>query len=339
MLFTQSPLVGHGLGSTEGLYTAVQPFFYESKFVHNHVLQFMSDTGLLGTVGFLTLILGVAWVLLKALQTEARPLASVLFACLVMMNAHSLMEINFSIRAFQCVAYVLLALMIICFAKPVSEKVLQIGGWVLGGCLWAYLSVFGALLMGHRSVQTDAANLATNDAYVYMNAMERFIGRDVFEQEDYKISYVANAMAFGEEAFHKNMLKYADDLRNSGTYSACSALARYYYLPQGNVAELFACSREGIAQEASTNDAWNFQFAFYRDEVLPEIEETEMDLFVQEVLKTKTYLEEYSEGRLEEIQLTEENKAFLDAAAVAVETKMPAIAAKEMLAAYTEVDS
>jgi len=311
-LFKQSPLIGHGLGSTEGLYTSVQPYYYESKFVHNHILQFMTDTGLLGTISFLVVIFGIAWALLKAIHTDNGSLVAMLIACLVMMNGHSLMEINFSIRAFECVAYVLLALMVVGFSGPFSEDVPSIGGWSVAGFVLLYLAVFGTLLLSHRSVQTDAANLKTTDAYLYMSAMERFIERDVFEQEGYKISYVANAMVLSESIFQKNMEDYVKDLRKSGTYTASSALARYYYLPKSNLLELFACSREGIAQEASTNDAWNFQFDFYRQEVLPIVSKEQMDEFIDGVLGTKNYLETYNKNRLEKIQLTEENRLFIE---------------------------
>ena len=89
-------------------------------------------------------------------------------------------------------------------------------------------------------------------------------------------------------------------------------MARYYYLPKGQLEELFACSREGIAQEASTADAWKLPLKFHRTEVLPAIAPEDISVFVDGVLAAKAYLENYSKGRLEEIELTEENQAFLD---------------------------
>ena len=319
-IFTQSPLVGHGLGSTEGLYTAVQPFYYESKFVHNHILQIMDDVGLLGLAGFAMLILGAAWLLLRGLKSEERSLAAVLLACWIMMHTHGLMEINFSVRAFQCIAYALMVLAIIVFAKPVSEKAVKVGGWVLSGCICLYLSVFGGLLMVHRDVQTDAANLAVSDVNVYLNYMRDFAKRDVFENEDYKMSFVANAVALGDERYEDTIQDYVKDLRKSGTYTACSGLARYYYLPQGEYAEVFACSREAIAQEASAKEAWNLQLDFYREEVMPAMGAENMDEFLNGVLQTKEYLETYSTGRLEEIELTEENQTFLELVPVVAES-------------------
>lgn len=40
-----------------------------------------------------------------------------------------------------------------------------------------------------------------------------------------------------------------------GPINACAGLGVYYYLPRGEFEELFASSREAIAQEAANKDA------------------------------------------------------------------------------------
>lgn len=316
-LFTQSPLTGHGLGSTENLYRSVQPFSYESVYVHNHILQVMSDMGLLGLAGFLALLLGALWLLLRQLRKERDPLAAVLVACWVMMNAHSLMEINFSIRAYQCAAYLILLLPVLLYAKPLSSRkaVEKWGGIVLNMFLCLYLVVFGALLESHRIVEEETDGFSTTSASEFMSTLESFIKRDVFVQEQNKLTYVGNAVLLGDSRYNRNLRLWAEDLRKGGTYTACSGLARYYYLPRGEYEELFACSREGIAQVASSPDGWNLQLNFYRETVLPTVTEETVEVYVDGVLALQDYLAEYSQGRLEEIKLTEENQAFLNTAA------------------------
>lgn len=312
-LFAQSPLLGHGLSSTEGLYTSVQPFYYESKYVHNHILQVMSDMGLLGLAGFLALLLGSAWLLLRRLRQEQDGLAALLLAGWVLMNAHSAMEINFSIRAYQCVALVWLLLPVLLYARPVSRKgLVRWGGLAAALFLWLYLAVFGFLLMRHRTVQKEMAEFSTSSASEFMETTRRFVKQDVFVQEQNKLNFVANAVILQKPIYNGEKNKWAEDLRKSGTYTACSGLVRYYYLPLGEYEELFACSRQGIAQEASTNEAWNLQLDFYRTKVFEAMAEEHLELFLDEVLKTKDYLETYSQGRMEEIQLSEENVRFLN---------------------------
>ena len=47
-LFRRSPVVGLGMGAFEnGIYN-VQSYHYETKYVHNHYVQTMVDTGVIG---------------------------------------------------------------------------------------------------------------------------------------------------------------------------------------------------------------------------------------------------------------------------------------------------
>lgn len=317
-LFLKSPLIGHGLASTEGLYTSVQPFYYESLYVHNFLLQAMSDMGLLGLASLLALALGSAWLLLRRLREGRDPLAAALLACWVMLNSHSLMEINYSIRAFQCVCFALLTLPVLLYGRPLPDKAAKWGGAVLNAAVVLYLAVFTALLLSHRQVAREAREFSTSSRTEFLETLESFIRRDVFDREDYYLSYIGNAPE-NAGRYAGNVQRYVKALRRSGTYPACSGLARYYYLPRGDYGELFACSREGIAQEASDKDSWNLQLQFYRNEVLPAAGEEHMDEAAGGFLALRDYLEDYSAGRLEEIALTEENRAFLDDVSGAVE--------------------
>ena len=322
-LFTQSPLIGHGLGSTEGLYTSVQSFFYESKYVHNHVLQVMTDMGLLGLAGFLALLGGALWLLLKNLRPETGSLAAMLLACWVMMNGHSLMEINFSIRAYLCAALCLLMLPILLYAEPLKIKAAQTGSIVLAVLLWGTLVVSGGLMEGHRIALRESQTIPTDSVSGFMDTTKQLISRDKLDHEQNQLNYVGNAVRLNDSRYNGYMRKYVEELRKSGTYTACSGLARYYYLPRGEFEELFACSREGIAQEASTKEAWNLQIQFYHSEVLPAAGAEHMGEFMDGVLALRDALAAYNQGRLEEIKLTEESQAFLDAVVSAQEQGLP----------------
>lgn len=101
-----------------------------------------------------------------------------------MMNAHSAMEINFSVRPFGCAAYTLLTIMLISFAKPLRKEAVKIGAWVVAGGVWLYLSVFGGLLIDHRMVGKKIAEFRPTSPEQMMSTFEKFIRRDVFDHED-----------------------------------------------------------------------------------------------------------------------------------------------------------
>jgi len=324
-LFASSPLIGRGLGSTQELYSSVQSFRYETKYAHSHILQYLSDTGLLGTVPFLAFALGGAWMMLRRLRRERDTLAGVLLACWVMLHLHSLMEINFSIRGYLCFALCLQVLPVLLYCEPVSrKKVREVGGCALAVAFCLYLTVFAAFLVSKRAVDREMAVFSPTSVSNYMDTMKEAARRDVFAPEQMKLNYVANMAATEEGDYDETMYRFAADLRATGTYTNCSGLARYYYLPRGEYEEMFACSREGITQVASRNDGWNLQLNFYRTDVLQTIAPEDMEAYIEGVMALRDYLEEYGESYQDEIVLSNENSAFLETVAIYAETGAPA---------------
>ena len=318
-LWAQAPVFGHGLGSTENLYRSVQSFQYESKYAHNHLLQTMSDTGLVGTAFALCFVLGTAWLCLRIIRKDKDSLAAALLAAWVMMNLHSLMEISFSVRGFKCFAYVLLVLPVLLWAeRPAGDTVKARkqtkNAGILVAILYAlYLAVFGGLLESARIVDKQAAEFQTSDVTEYLSTLQSYVRRNVFDHDYYARSYVATAVQLNDPRWNGAMLKYVNELRSSGTYENCSALARYYYLPREKWDDLFACSLEGIRQVRSSPDGWNFQMDFYRQEVLPAMGAENMDAFLSGVTELGDALDAMNAGdRLEPVALSEENQTFLN---------------------------
>lgn len=318
-LFAQKPILGRGLGSTENLTRSVQSFQYESKYAHNHLLQTMADTGLVGTVFALAFVLGSAWLCLQAVRKEKDGLAAALLAAWVMMNLHSLMEINFSVRGFKCFAYALLVVPILLYAQPLIDgdtakirKKSKTASIILAVGYALYLAAFGGLLESARMTDRKAEQFQTSDVYEYLDFLRGCVRGDMFDHDSYQRNYVANAVQLDDRAYNGDMLKYVEQLRASGTYENDSALARYYYLPREKWDELFACSREGIRQVRSSPDGWNLQMDFYRTEVLPAMGAENMDTFLSGVLELGGTLDAMNaEGRLEPVELNETNQSFL----------------------------
>lgn len=316
-LFLQAPLLGHGLGSTENLYRSVQTFQYESKYAHNHLLQTMSDTGLVGTWFAAMFVLGAAWLCLRALRKKQGSLAAALLAAWVMMNLHSLMEINFSVRGFKCFSYVLLMLPVLLYAEPLLvgetqsvRKQTKVLGIVLTAIYALYLGVFGGLLQSHRAVLKDEGTATS--IYEYLDGLQNYVKRDVFDHDQYALDYVANAAVLKDSRYNGNMKRYVKELRNSGVYANCNGLTRYYYLPRHEWDEMFSCSLEGIRQVRSSPDGWNYEMDFYRTEVLPAMGAENIVAFMDGVLALGDALDAMNtEGRLETVELREDNQKFL----------------------------
>lgn len=318
-IFSTAPVFGRGLGSTENLTRSVQSFQYESKYAHNHLLQTMADTGIVGTVFALAFVLGSAWLCLQAVRKEKDGLAAALLAAWVMMNLHSLMEINFSVRGFKCFAYMLLVLPILLYARPLlagetakARKQMKTVGILVTVLYALYLAVFGGLLESARMTDRKAENFQTSDVYEYLDFLRGCVRGNVFDHDSYQRNYVANAVQLNDRAYNGDLAKYVKQLRSSATYENDSALARYYYLPRQEWDELFACSLEGIYQVRSSPDGWNLQMDFYREEVLPAMDADNGSAFGDGVLALGNALDAMNaEGRLEPVALNETNQSFM----------------------------
>ena len=84
---------------------------------------------------------GGVLLLLRGARKEKDPLAAMLLACWVLMNGHSLMELNFSFRPYLCVAMVFLLLPVVLYARPLAVKdgkTAKAAGAVLLPCVLAF---------------------------------------------------------------------------------------------------------------------------------------------------------------------------------------------------------
>lgn len=316
-IWMTSPLIGRGLTSTDNLYASVQPIFYQSRFAHNHLAQYLADVGLVGFSAFLMIVVGLAWLLLKKWKQNREPLAIVFLACLFMMNLHSFIEFNFSIRAYGIIAYLLLAIMVLAYGEPMfmkDKKAIQKWSNCTAAGLLAVIAVFFVVAFSYRVVIHKATAFETTSLEDYLDTMDDYIAFDAFNDDYYKIMYVAQGGASPRHI--PNVHKYAQELRASGTYTNCDGAARYYYLPLKDFENFFACYKEGISQKAADPRAWNIAFDFFRStafEFLANDWDNVSRDYIEGVLGVRDYMLEFSAGQLDGIQLSDENQAYINA--------------------------
>lgn len=313
-IFAKSPVIGNGLSSTEGMYCSVQPFFYQSKYVHNQVLQVMADTGLVGLFGFLAFVGGALWLLIRRLRKGIDPLAAMLLACWAMMLSHSMMEFTFSIRGYQCFGFVVLLLPVLLYGESLfrDKGVVKKAGMVFTGAMALYLALFGGLLVSHRMVEREVQEYETHDLDEFLDKLVSFTRRDVFCGDQYRMLYVKNAMGSPNAAYNARTVEYAERLRETGMYTNCSALSKFYYMGTGQYEEAFAVSREAIANMASNSSSWNYQLETYYESFLPFLGPEEVGYVIDGTLALRDMLTGYREGHWEDIPLTENNQKWVD---------------------------
>lgn len=314
-LFKESPLAGHGLGATEGLLTSVQPFFYESLYLHNHLLQVMDETGLLGLAAFLAFILGTAVLLIRQLRKARTPLVAMLLACLVMMNLHSLMEISFSVQMFQCAAFFLLLLPTVCYGTYTEGRKRRAAGIVVlvVSDLWLVISVAllgGSLLAQKEYRELDAAGMTTGS---FIETLERLDRMDAYNDQSYKVNLMGNALQAGGISNEGTAARCARELRETGEFDSCYYVAAYYYLPLGQLENFFDVLQEGLLQERSNSEAWNSAMNLCI-QAFSQIDPAEADTFAEGVRGIGEAMDRANAYLLVPVALTEENAALLNCA-------------------------
>ena len=314
-LFKESPLAGHGLGATEGLLTSVQPFFYESLYLHNHLLQVMDETGLLGLAAFLAFILGTAVLLVRQLHKARTPLAAMLLACLVMMNLHGLMEISFSVQMFQCAAFFLLLLPTVCYGTYTEGRKRRAAGIVVlvVSDLWLVISVAllgGSLLAQKEYRELDAAGMTTGS---FIETLERLDRMDAYNDQSYKVNLMGNALQAGGISNEGTAARCARELRETGEFDSCYYVAAYYYLPLGQLENFFDVLQEGLLQERSNSEAWNSAMNLCI-QAFSQIDPAEADTFAEGVRGIGEAMDRANAYLLVPVALTEENAALLNCA-------------------------
>ena len=314
-LFKESPLAGHGLGATEGLLTSVQPFFYESLYLHNHLLQVMDETGLLGLAAFLAFILGTAVLLVRQLRKARTPLAAMLLACLVMMNLHGLMEISFSVQRFQCAAFFLLLLPTVCYGTYTEGRKRRAAGIVVlvVSDLWLVISVAllgGSLLAQKEYRELDAAGMTTGS---FIETLERLDRMDAYNDQSYKVNLMGNALQAGGISNEGTAARCARELRETGEFDSCYYVAAYYYLPLGQLENFFDVLQEGLLQERSNSEAWNSAMNLCI-QAFSQIDPAEADTFAEGVRGIGEAMDRANAYLLVPVALTEENAALLNCA-------------------------
>ena len=120
-LFRESPLAGLGLGAFESASWGVQEFDYETKYVHNHYIQVLLDSGILGLLFFGLFALSLLWSLWQARGTEDEfsPLGPAALACMVLILGHAVMEVTLSTGCYIPFAFGVFGLITRCFARPI----------------------------------------------------------------------------------------------------------------------------------------------------------------------------------------------------------------------------
>lgn len=301
-LFKSNPVIGRGLGSFENRLKSVQSYYYETKYVHNHYIQALVDTGVIGLLLFVCLIVSSGAAIWLARRKDGfSPMIPALGGALVFMAAHGGAEVDFSMYSYLPIAFVTFGLLGLCtqdaMPKVNKERAIQTGA-TLG--ISALLAVFGLLLVGNVRAAALTAQEPTMDDLV------EAVKLDKFEWADYMLSYVVSSMngQMGEEVCSQAD-QYAERLSKVDSNSIPFYLADYY-LVSGRTDLGMRMLEKYTDYTASDSTTWQSAFD------LLEWHAVDTEQFCTEVERLAARMDAWNEGHLGTVVLSEKNLAFLE---------------------------
>lgn len=312
-LFRRSPVFGLGIGAFENAILGVQSFFYETKYAHNHYIETLVTTGVVGLVLFVGMLGACAVALWKNLRrkADADPLAPALAAALVFMAGHAAVEVILSLCYYLPTAFGVLGLICLCCGDELPlpggiKKNVRTGITV---ALAVPMAIFVVLLSLNISVENMLDNGAYSDGFA---ALKQAADLDVFDHDSYKISYVLAAREVDpqngsrESTIRTQADKYAVELAKVDSNSIPVYLADYYFTT-GRPGEAVAMLKKHVDYSAADSRAWKDAFSLLAGHYNEDPETARQG--VKDIYHS---LQEWNENNIGTITLTEDNQKFVD---------------------------
>lgn len=304
-LFQRNPVLGRGLGGFENGILGVQSFYYETRYAHNHYIQTLAETGVIGFLLFVLLLLvcGAA-ILWERRREDAHPLTAALGAALVMMAAHAATEVIFSFFSFLPVAFGVFALINLCCGRslpvPWMNKGVKTG--TLAGTA-ALITVFFFLLCGNMMAADIVERMPTYDNF------EKAISMDKFAWTDYMLSYVTGVSTTGgNEEQEKQAVKYAERLAKVDSNIIPLYLAEYY-LHFDQMERGLEMAEKYLRYVSADSSAWDSVFDLL--EIYESSYTAESEAYNAGVLHIADIMAAWNQENLGVITLNEKSQAYL----------------------------
>lgn len=298
-LFRRSPVIGLGIGAYENGIQSVQSFRYETKYAHNHYIQALVETGIVGLFLFVGLFAACALTLFRARRTEnVHPLLPALGAALVFMAGHAAVEVVFSSYPYLPLAFGVVALIALCGAPAEKREKTQLKTRALLAAS-ALLGVFGMLLFCNMQAQSMAMRATS------LSDLEQAIIFDKFEWADHMLSYVVNAAELEVDGAARSRAdQYAERLSRVNSNTIPIYLAEYYFTA-GLTQKGMEMIEKYVNYVSSDPSTWNQ--AFY----LMERYDTGSEAYREGVAHIYQLLQDWNAANMGEIALSEKAQAYI----------------------------
>ena len=302
-IFRRSPIIGVGMSGYENSFRSTQSFWSVTQNVHNHYIEVMVDKGIVGLIVFLAL-LGTAAAAVwfdRYRRTDCDPLAPALGAAVVFMACHGAVEVVFSAYQYLPIAFSVFALISVSCGQALPLPGLsKKARTMLASVPLILLVVVGILLTGNMFAQFAVINNTT------LNTLESAVSLDVFEWEDYALSYVVGTIGTEVDAdIRERAERYAQRLAKLDSITSAYHLATYYF-QTGRPEQGLAMVEKYVDFVASDKSKWQESFDLLRQF------DDGTEQYQIGVLRIIQMLDDWNADNLGEITLDDNAQAYID---------------------------
>lgn len=307
-MWRQAPIFGRGLGGFENGLASVQSFFYETKYAHNHYVQVLCDLGVVGLILFLS-ILGFAiralWPLRRQDEDNQTLFLSMIGAVAVF-AIHGGLEISASVAEVTLVMFGTLGIIAHVAPMPAPCKnhtrIIALSASIGIALLSA---VYGFFLYQNAR----AAEIVNQDT-VTTSELKQCVKMDVFEADDYRLTYVVAAMSIQDEEVYQQADIYAEQLQN-GHSNAVGPYLTEYYLHRGEYEKAAEASEKFLLYTRSNPEGWNTQFHTFESAIMASSDLEQKETIVQIALETYDWLIVANEEQVDDLPLDAQSASFI----------------------------
>ncbi len=255
-LFQKSPLLGSGVGAFQTGITSVQEFYYESRYVHNTYIQILVESGIIGLLLYIFVVLWMVVLLIRKRKMANEETYGILYpavaAVLSLLLLHSAFDVCLSSAVCLCMLFAVFGIIVLYFDETAfSGK--RTGVLRVSGCM--ILTVFG-MTVGGNLVAEYTVNHSERSPEQFLKSLEKAAVIDIYDKNNHKLSYLYLVL---EQRMTKHLEKanqYAGELLGVQSNSIPQNLV-LYYAKTGQFEYAVRAAMAGADYSASNPKVWN----------------------------------------------------------------------------------
>ena len=303
-LFARSPVFGRGLGGYQNGIIGAQSFFYETKYAHNHYVESLTDTGIVGFILFVSSLVLAFITIIRELRKkeEAHSLAPVLCVALIFMTLHAAFEVNFSYYSFIPVGWLAISMISTCCGDSFPLSMKDIWKKITAITCVVFVILFTVLMC----MNISADNITKKEKT--LTGLQKAIARDPFEWADHMASYVHSVTKVAvKEEVNKQALEYAERLSKLDSNAVPIILARFYF-SRSMINEGFEMVHKYVMYSASHEIKWNESYTTISNYYKAVSSDEEMEQYEKGTVWVSNAMAEWNATNMGKISVSSDSK-------------------------------